>query len=97
MHVQIPQPGQHGHAFGGDRLVPGRHRHGGERADAFDAIAADQDHAVADRRRAGAVDERASHERDRIRGHLPAHARAKPAGQREYTEHPCDSNPLLHL
>jgi hypothetical protein len=34
VHVHVPQPGQHGHAFGGDHLGAGRHA---QRADLADA------------------------------------------------------------
>ena len=63
VHVHVPQAGQHAHAFGGDHLGAGRHRERARPADGGDALALDEDDAVADRAAAEAVDERAADER----------------------------------
>ena len=65
MHVEIPQPGEHGESFRGHGLVAVRHRQRNGRSDLLDAFAADQDDAVTKRRAACAVDQRAANQRER--------------------------------
>ncbi len=67
MHVQIPEAREHGQAFGRNLLVAGWHCQRCRRADAFDPIASHQDHAVAYRTGARAVDQRAADKRERRR------------------------------
>ena len=65
MHVEIPQPREHGESFRGHGLVAVRHRQRIGRSDLLDAFAADQDDAVTKRRAACAVDQRAANQRER--------------------------------
>ena len=77
VHVHVPQAGQHRHAFGrDDRRVRG-HGQRLHRAYRNDALAFDQDDAVADRIAERAVDQGAAHHRHalRLRERRQRHAR----------------------
>jgi hypothetical protein len=63
VHVQIPQTGQDRHPFGRNPLIPARHRERLDCPNSLDAIAADEDDAVADRLSTGSVYQCAPYQR----------------------------------
>jgi len=66
--VHVPEPGEHGHAFGRDDLRARRHGERADLADGGDGLPLDEDDAVPDRRAGKSVDEGAADEGFDFRG-----------------------------
>jgi hypothetical protein len=60
--VHVPEPGQHGHAFGGDHLGAARNSQRPDLTNGGDALSIDDDDAVAKGSAAESIDERAGDE-----------------------------------